>query len=215
MNAKRLLIFTACFAVGACNANAKDSTSGPRYVPRPDVLEGDYTQDKRVEDESDTTAYKQYEQREPCQNYRKVPREYIDNCKMEVVEEEIQEAAVVSTSHDRQEKIVRSYTVLFDFDKSDVRQNELITLDQAMQEIDKYDPQKVTVTGYTDSSGTKDYNQKLSTEREQEVSTALLERGIENQTIDREARGEYEQAVNTEDGIKNQENRRVVIDFVR
>ena len=40
-------------------------------------------------------------------------------------------------------------------------------------------------------------------------------RGIENQTIDRAARGEYDQAVVTPDDTRNQENRRVVIDFRR
>src|SRR5690606_4263323 len=109
--------------------------------------------------------------------------------------------------------IVRSYTVLFDHDKSDIRSNEMATIDQAMREIDKYEPKQVTVTGYTDSSGKADYNQTLSREREQAVSKALLSRGIKNQTLEREARGEYEQAVQTGDGVRNQENRRVVIDF--
>jgi len=71
------------------------------------------------------------------------------------------------------------------------------------------------VTGYTDSHGNVDYNQKLSYRREEAVSKALMMRGIKNQVLDREARGEYEQAVPTEDGVKNQENRRVVIDFRR
>ena len=78
-----------------------------------------------------------------------------------------------------------------------------------------YNPQQVTVTGYTDSSGSADYNQDLSRRREQAVSRALLERGIANQALEREARGEYDQAIETPDDTRNQENRRVVIDFRR
>lgn len=217
MNTKRLLLYTACLTLGAYAASAEDNASGPRFVPRPDISDSNYTEKNSQEDLADAVKYKNYEQREPCQNYRKMPRDFIGNCnsaEIEYIEEEIQQAAAEPTPEPSREKIVRSYTVLFDFDKSFVRQNEAMTLDQAMREIDKYDPQKVTVTGYTDSSGAKDYNQNLSMEREQAVSKGLLTRGIANQTIDREARGEYEQAVDTADGVKNQQNRRVVIDFI-
>jgi len=111
--------------------------------------------------------------------------------------------------------IVSSYTVLFDHDKSIIRANETATIDHAMREISKYNPREVTVTGYTDSSGKIDYNQALSSKREEAVSKALLSRGVENRVLEREARGEYDQAVETKDGIRNQANRRVVIDFRR
>lgn len=217
MNTRRILLYTACLSLSAYPANAYDSTSGPRYVPRDDVSSQNYTQENRIEDIADAASYKDYEQREPCQQYRKVPRNYIDTCRAKVIEERvevIQKVAAVAPSP-RPQKIVSSYTILFDFDKSNIRQSESMTLDQVTQEINKYNPAKVTVTGYTDSSGTKDYNQTLSVQREQAVSKALLSRGIANQTINREARGEYEQAVDTADGVRNQENRRVVIDFLR
>lgn len=57
--------------------------------------------------------------------------------------------------------------------------------------------------------------QNRTDKREQAVSAALLQRGIANQTLDRKARGEQDQAVDTDDGVRNQENRRVVIDFRR
>jgi OOP family OmpA-OmpF porin len=141
----------------------------------------------------------------------------IDNCAK--AEEELELATAQMSKHTGQEQkalpIANSYTVLFDHDQSNIRAGENATLDRAMREINKYDPRQVTVTGYTDSSGKADYNQNLSREREQGVSKALLSRGIKNQTLEREARGEYEQAVQTDDGVRNQENRRVVIDFRR
>lgn len=167
-----------------------------------------------MEDRKDKVSYAQYEQREPCQNYRKPPRGHVDTC---ATEEEVMVLAKTetrtTTTQSRLMPIIHSYTVLFDFDKSDVRANENATLDQVLREIGRYNPQQVTVTGYTDSSGKADYNQTLSREREQAVSQALIERGVKNQTIEREARGQYDQAVPTADGVRNQENRRVVIDF--
>lgn len=71
------------------------------------------------------------------------------------------------------------------------------------------------MTGYTDRSGPAAYNQMLSRERAQAVSRALLNRGIKTRTIDQEARGEYDLAVETADDVRKQENRRVVVDFIR
>lgn len=204
MKTNTILLCTVALSLGACSYSDMNASSGPRYTPRPAVMEQNYTQENRAEDRMDKKSYKEYEHREPCQHYRRLPRLYSDPC---VIQEDVKVPV--------QEKIVRSYTILFDFDKSDIRPEENQTLENIVQELNKYDPHQVTVTGYTDSSGAADYNQLLSRKREQAVSRALLERGIENRTLDREARGEYEQAVETADGVRNQENRRVVVDFIR
>lgn len=209
MKTKSILLCTVVLTLGACSAQ-----SGPRYTPRPDVTHQSYTSTNRAEDHMDTKLYKRYEQREQCQHYRKPPRNYSDSC----VSNMMREDKVVTKAQPATQKalpIVSSYTLLFDHDKSDIRGNEMATIDRAMREISRYNPQQVTVTGYTDSSGAADYNQALSREREQAVSRALLARGVESQTLEREARGEYDQAVQTADGVRNQENRRVVIDFRR
>ena len=216
MKTKTIMLCTFALTLGSYGAQAEDyytSNSGPRYTPRVEISQNNYTPENRTEDRMDNKSYNAYEQREPCQNYRKSPRNYVDGCSDEVMGEAVVAEAPTPTQH--YEKIVSSYTVLFDFDKSNIRPGEKVTLDRAMNEISKYNPKEVTVTGYTDSSGQVDYNQTLSRQREQAVSEALLERGIKNQALDREARGEYEQAVKTADGVKNQENRRVVIDFRR
>jgi len=62
-------------------------------------------------DRMDRRSYGRYEQREQCQNYRKLPRNTIDRCnETEIIADTIAE-----------EKILSSYTILFDFDKSDIR----------------------------------------------------------------------------------------------
>lgn len=211
MKIKTLLLCTITLSVSAYSAHAQSLTSGPRYIPRAEISQKNYTPAHRMEDRSDAASYEAYEQREPCQSYRAVPRNYDANC----ANKDVVPASTQNIEEARLLPIIRSYTVLFDFDKSAIRANENETLRQVMQEINKYDPRQVTVTGYADSSGAADYNQNLSRTREQSVSKALMERGIANQTLEREARGEYNQAVKTPDDTRNQENRRVVIDFRR
>lgn len=216
MKTKTIMLCSVALTLGACSSMY--STSGARYTPRAQIDQNAYTSEDMTQDHMDTKAYKNYEHREQCQHYRKPPRNYSDNCVSNMMKESVVAQAKPAPAP-AQEKailpIVSSYTVLFDFDKSNIRANENATLDRAMNEIAKYNPKQVTVTGYTDSSGSAEYNQTLSWEREVAVSAALLKRGIENQSLNREARGEYDQAVDTEDGVKNQENRRVVIDFRR
>lgn len=211
MKTKTILLCTVALTLGACGTQ-----SGPRYTPRTDISQNNYTQANHAEDRMDKKSYNEYEEREQCQHYRDLPRNMMDKC-VKAEEEDMELATAQMSTHTEQKAlpIVSSYTVLFDHDKSNIRANEMATLDRAMREIDKYDPRQVTVTGYTDSSGKADYNQTLSREREQAVSKGLLSRGIENQVLEREARGEYDQAVQTKDGIRNQDNRRVVIDFRR
>lgn len=213
MKIKTLLLCTVALSLGGYSAHAE--TSGPRYTPRPAIAQNNYTQANRMEDRLDITRYEQYEQREPCQHYRRLPRNYIDPCVSVEQEYMVVETTQQVAQESRLLPIVRSYTILFDFDKSNIRANENEVLNRIMDEINMYNPQQVTVTGYTDSSGKADYNQDLSRRREQAVSAALLNRGIANQTLNREARGEYDQAVTTPDGVRNQENRRVVVDFRR
>ncbi len=215
MKTKTILLCTVALTLGACSNSYRSDNegSGARYVARDEIAQRNYTNADHVEDYMDKKSYKQYEQRELCQNYRDLPRNMIDRCVKAEQEMELATAQISQTQ--KILPIVSSYTILFDHDKSNIRANENETLDRAMREIAKYNPSQVTVTGYTDSSGKADYNQNLSREREQAVSRALLSRGIKNQALDREARGEFDQAVETKDGIRNQENRRVVIDFRR
>jgi outer membrane protein OmpA-like peptidoglycan-associated protein len=216
MKTRAIILFAATLLVGACsteNYRYNNDNSGPRYIPRAEVSQSNYTNANRMEDYSDRTMFKRYEHREPCQNYRNLPRNMIDSCV--VAEEEVVMVNKQKPSDVKDLKIVRSYTILFDHDSADLRNNEVEVINQALSEIKKYSPYQVTVTGYTDTSGPADYNQTLSRQREQTVSRALLNRGIQNKTLERAARGEYDQAVNTSDGVRNQENRRVTIDFHR
>lgn len=216
MKLHTIMVCTASLSLGACSSYGGYSLSGARFTPRQEIAQADYTDENRTEDYMDSVSYNKYEERELCQHYRKPPRNFEDGCVSNLAQSEViavQEEQPVSEN--KLLPIVKSYTVLFNFDKSEIRSGEVATLDQAMRDITEYNPTQVTVAGYTDSMGSDEYNMNLSRQRERVVSAALIERGIANQVINREARGEDDQAVETKDGVKNQENRRVVIDFRR
>lgn len=214
MKTKTVLLCTVALCLGGLSAHGQSVGSGPRYTPRAEVANQNYTETNRIEDRMDVKSYEEYELREPCQSYRALPRNYTDKCNRGGKGVDLATVEVSNTQR-KLLPVVHSYTVLFDFDKSAIRSDQVQVLDQLMRELDKYDPRQITVTGYTDTRGTDGYNQTLSRQREEAVSKALLNRGIKNHAIDREARGEYSQAVKTPNDTKNQENRRVVIDFRR
>lgn len=78
---------------------------------------------------------------------------------------------------------------------------------------------QITISGHTDTSGNKDYNQDLSERRTKAFSNRLIqelsERGIEypDQRVifSESSRGEQDNKVKTNDGVQNAENRRVEV----
>lgn len=207
---KVLLCSVVCIGLSAC------ANSGPRQMPRPNIPFDQYTHANHWEDYYDREAYKNYEERELCQQYRRIPRhsDMLSNCwvRKAAVRQVATEQVVTER---RLRPIVNSYTLYFDFDKSNIRAGELNILNQIANEIEKYDPTQITVTGFTDSSGSVEYNQRLSERRAASVAKALLNQGITTEYVEQDARGESNLAVSTPDGVKLQENRRVVVDFRR
>jgi len=165
--------------------------------------------------------------RERCQHYREPPAGfYMIGCDIYRVETKQQAAAQITRTEETVVEapapaqkqlmpIVSSYTIYFGFDKSNVRESEQVTLQRVADEIKTYKPMQVTVAGHTDTSGPAKYNDMLSQRRAQAVAKALSARGINNEVIDKKAYGEEDLAVPTKDGVKKEENRRVVIDFRR
>lgn len=207
----------ALCAVTACssmNDTVMSAYSGDKYVPRPNIPVSQYTNENFREDRMDRRLYNEYEHREQCQRYRRIPRNSVEISSCNVVRAPKQAAAEVVTNRVvLMGPIISSYTIYFNFDKSNIRNSEEATLDQVVSEIAKYNPSKVTVTGFADRSGKASYNETLSAKRAKSVSDALTRRGVVNEIIREDARGEYDNAVPTPDGVKLQENRRVVIDF--
>jgi len=169
--------------------------------------------------------YVSYELREPCQNYRVPPTGfYRDGCalKYRYPAPPVKQVAAVQEPSSTIAKvtpdlaisnIITSYEIHFGFDRSDIEPEANSILDQIVREISKYNPREVVVGGYTDRSGSPEYNLALSQRRALAVSDALNNRGVMNRTMDQQAHGEDHSAVNTNDGVRLRENRRVVVEF--
>ena len=196
-------VLAAVSGASTVQAHAKTDWQGGQ-TPHHLLAYEDYLDMLNAEQRFDLHHYMQYEyHREPCQNYREVPRGFVrKDCNL-----------YYKSAKPAPSEIVRTYKVYFDFDESGLRPDARDTLDKVARQIKRYDPREVTVSGHADRAGPSDYNVALSQRRAMEVSEALTARGIENRIIDPEARGESAPAVPTEDGVRLQENRRVVIDF--
>jgi len=72
-------------------------------------------------------------------------------------------------------------------------------------------PCRIFVTGFADTLGNDLYNLKLSNERADYVATGLRAAGLDVYSV--EAWGERRLKINTYDGVKNQNNRRVVVEM--
>ena len=103
------------------------------------------------------------------------------------------------------------FIVFFGFDRSNVGDAGQRTLDRAVAAAEQFGLDGFSVTGYTDSSGSEEYNTNLSIRRAEAVRDALVARGVAGGAISLAGRGESEQAVPTADGVREAANRRVVI----
>ena len=105
------------------------------------------------------------------------------------------------------------YIVFFDFDQSSLNASALSIVDAAAQEAQTRSLNTVRVTGFTDTSGSRDYNQRLSVKRANIVRDALVQRGVDANVIFTDHRGESELLVQTADDIREPANRRAQITF--
>jgi len=104
-----------------------------------------------------------------------------------------------------------SYMVFFDWDRSDLSQQALATIGQAAAAYKSSGNASLVATGYTDTSGPPDYNIALSQRRAEAVKGALVQNGVPAGAIQTVGRGEADLLVPTPDGVREPQNRRVVI----
>ncbi len=105
------------------------------------------------------------------------------------------------------------YIVFFDFDKSDITAEASSILDGAVTAYGDCGQAQVMLAGYTDTSGTPKYNLGLSQRRSDAVSAYMSSKGVPTGVITTKALGETNLRVQTADGVRELQNRRVEITY--
>jgi len=106
-----------------------------------------------------------------------------------------------------------SFMVFFDWDRSNLSQQALNTIKQAADAYKSKGSARITATGHTDTSGPANYNMALSLRRANAVKDALVRDGVPATAISVVGKGETDLLVPTGDGVREPQNRRVVIDI--
>lgn len=108
-------------------------------------------------------------------------------------------------------QIQRNFLVFFDFNQSNLTPEATRIIGQAATTARQGNVTRITATGHTDTSGTPQYNQRLSEARAAAVRNELVRLGIPANQIATVGRGESELRVRTADGVREPQNRRVEI----
>jgi OOP family OmpA-OmpF porin len=105
----------------------------------------------------------------------------------------------------------RSYLVFFDWDKATLTTRAQQIIKDAADGSTKVQTTRIEVNGYTDTSGTPQYNQGLSIRRAEAVAAELVRDGVPKGAIAIQGFGETHLLVPTGAGVREPQNRRVEI----
>lgn len=105
------------------------------------------------------------------------------------------------------------YVVLFDFDNDQISPAGRAVLDNAESTFTACEVAEVVIAGHTDTMGEFNYNIGLSHRFAVSASAYLVSRGIPAGVITVEAFGESRLLIDTQDGVREPQNRRVEITF--
>uniref|UniRef100_UPI0035CBBE3D OmpA family protein n=1 Tax=uncultured Sphingomonas sp. TaxID=158754 RepID=UPI0035CBBE3D len=105
------------------------------------------------------------------------------------------------------------FIVFFEWDKSDVTPEAASILDGAIAQYANCGSAKVMLAGHADKSGSASYNVGLSQRRDDSVQAYLTAHSIPAGVITSEAFGESRPRVETADGVREVQNRRVEVTY--
>ena len=112
------------------------------------------------------------------------------------------------------EKVSYSADAFFDFDKAVLKPEGKASLDELTSKLGDMNLEVIIAVGHTDSIGTDAYNQKLSIRRAEAVKAYLKGKGVEENRIYTEGKGESQPEADNKTSSGRAKNRRVEIEVV-
>ena len=106
-----------------------------------------------------------------------------------------------------------SAMVFFDWGKGEVRSDDAATLDKVAEVYRANPSARLKLLGHSDRSGSAATNRRTALERAEMIRAELEKRGIPRNAMSVASFGEEQPLVPTEDGVREVQNRRVVIEF--
>lgn len=111
-------------------------------------------------------------------------------------------------------KVSYATDTFFDFDKSIIKPEGKIKLDNLIAKLNGITLEVVIVVGHTDSIGTDAYNLKLGERRANAVKAYLISKGLEKGRVYTESKGESQPVADNKTAQGRAKNRRVEIEVV-
>jgi outer membrane protein OmpA-like peptidoglycan-associated protein len=105
----------------------------------------------------------------------------------------------------------RPFLIFFDWDRYNINESARPTLSEISNTIKANPNANVRIAGHADRSGPDAYNDALSRRRADAVATALQQQGLQRNRATVEAFGETRPLVETADGVREPQNRRVEV----
>jgi len=143
--------------------------------------------------------------------------EHIAECKanMEIGLKALEPKAAVAPMAKKMAPVPAPMMVFFGFDSFDLSPSALDTIKRAASAAKDAEVTGIILHGHADKSGNVDYNRGLSRARVNAAGNAIMEAGVARNMVSKNAYGEGQPRIQTEDGVKERNNRRVEIEFVR
>jgi len=134
-----------------------------------------------------------------------------EELKQQIEEERMAHAIEVERVREDLLKLTLENEVSFDFDSAAIKPAFRPTLEKLASVLAKYDRNRVTVVGHTDSVGSELYNESLSLRRAEAVKQELALRGVAPAAMTALGKGESEPRASNATEAGRQLNRRVEI----
>jgi OOP family OmpA-OmpF porin len=105
----------------------------------------------------------------------------------------------------------RTFQIFFDWDKATLTDRARQIVREAAESSTRVQSTRIEVNGYTDTSGSPQYNKGLSVRRAEAVAAELVKDGVPKTAIAIQGFGQTHLLVPTADGVREPQNRRVEI----